>query len=747
MRAAGASNPPSAAGLRARILGTGGPVFGVASRGASREDSIAAVPVGNWEAGIDDRAREERVQMNSTRLFRLLVLQLALIATATAALAQPANQGILPAPESIQTAFVPPINAGLGQALLPYDAIRSAKFEGWRPGRREVLFLTRFGETAQLHASSTPLGMRRQLTFLDDRVVWGRWRPGHADQLLYGADSGGAENFQVYLLDLDSGATRQLSDGHSRTLQAVWSHDGRRLAWASNERNGTDFDIYILNPDDGSDPVRIGERDGLWFPLDWSPDGGKLLVEHYTSINRSSLSVLNVSDGEITPITDPGAEVAYEGGRWSPDAASIYTTSDASGEFREMVRYDFNSGLWTRLSARIPWDVEAFDLSDDGRILAFFSNEDGISRLHLLNAVSGDAIRAPELPDGVAGDLHFRTGSHELGFSLSWARAPGDVYSLDVDNARLERWTESETGGLDSAQFVLPELIHYPTFDTVANGSRRRLPAFVYKPESAGSSEPTPVLIQIHGGPESQFRPRFLGSMNYMIRALGVTVIYPNVRGSAGYGKSYLKLDNGTRREDTIKDIGALLDWIAGQPDLDASRVMVSGGSYGGYMALATMTHYSERLRCGFDYVGISNFVTFLTHTQDYRRDLRRAEYGDERSSQMKQFLESISPLHNVSRITRPLLVAQGANDPRVPATESSQIVDQLAFHKVPVWYVLATNEGHGFAKLANRHYLSAVFYQFALTYLLPESVPNPVSNGVPPQNGEQSSRPSAPGV
>lgn len=685
--------------------------------------------------------------MKCFRPFWVPVLHLVLIGGATRVLAQTPGPAVMTPPETIRTAFVPPINANLGRALLPYDEIRSAAFEGWRPNSRDVLFLTRFGETSQLHGVSTPLGMRRQLTFLDDRVVWGRWRPEHADQLLYGADSAGTENYQVYLLDLGSRATRRLSDGAHRTLSSVWSHDGRRLAWASNARNGTDFDVYVLDPDDDQPPARIGQREGLWFPLDWSPNGERLLVEHYVSINRSSLWVLAVSNGEITPISDPNSQVSYQGGRWSPDGQSIYTTSDAAGEFREMARYDFNSGLWTRLSSRIPWDIEAFDLSDDGRILAFFSNEDGISRLHLLNAVNGSEIRSTELPEGVAGDVHFRPGSHELGFSLNWARAPSDVYSLDVDSRGLERWTQSETGGLDSQLFVLPQLIHYPTFDTEEDGSTRRIPAFIYRPDSAVASKSTPVLIQIHGGPESQFRPRFLGSMNYMVNALGVTVIYPNVRGSAGYGKSYLKLDNGTNRENAVRDIGALLDWIAAQPDLDASRVMVSGGSYGGYMALATMTHYSDRLRCGFDYVGISSFVTFLTNTQNYRRDLRRAEYGDERDAGMKQFLESISPLNNVSRITRPLLVAQGANDPRVPATESSQIVDELAFRRVPVWYLLATNEGHGFSKLANRHFLSTVFYQFALTYLLPENQPGTSANATRSDDGAAAEQPVPSGV
>jgi dipeptidyl aminopeptidase/acylaminoacyl peptidase len=374
------------------------------------------------------------------------------------------------------------------------------------------------------------------------------------------------------------------------------------------------------------------------------------------------------------------------------------------------------------LSGDLPWDVEQFDLSEDGRVLAFFTNEDGVSRLHLLDANTGASLPAPELPAGVATALLFRRGSHEVAFDLSWARSPSDLYSYDTDTRRLDRWTASETGGLPAEAFAAPELIHYPTFDTVGkNGPRRMIPAFVYRPDAGRFKGRRPVYINIHGGPEGQSRPTFQGTNNLFINELGVAVVVPNVRGSTGYGKSYLKLDNGRLREDSVKDIGALLDWIATQPDLDPSRVMVAGGSYGGYMTLAVMTFYSDRLAGGWDSVGISNFVTFLQNTQGYRQDLRRAEYGDERDPQMRAFLEGIAPVGRARQITRPLLVTQGANDPRVPLAESDQIVNAVKSNGVPVWYLVAKDEGHGFGKKTNTDFQRAVLFEFMRRYLIGE--------------------------
>jgi dipeptidyl aminopeptidase/acylaminoacyl peptidase len=626
---------------------------------------------------------------------------------------------------------VPPIPQRGLEDLLPYENLRTARLGDWHPKERRLLVLTRFAESPQVHEVAMPMGARTQLTFYRDPISDALYRPGDPDQVVYSLNEGGAENFQLFLLDRRTGRARRFSDGTHRYVSPVWSRDGKRIAYGSNARNGRDVDVYVADPAVPGSERRVAEVQGSWAPLDWSPDGRRLLLHEYVSINESYLYWVDVDGGSPRAITPrhPSKDaakdapaVSYQLGRWSVDGGSVYTLSDRDSEFLRLVRLDLATGASTVLSGSLPWDVEQFDLSEDGRMLAFFTNEDGISKLHFLDAASGTELPAPELPAGVASALLFRRGSHEVAFDLSWARSPSDLYSYDPDTKRLERWTASETGGLPAEAFSVPELIHYPTFDTVGkNGARRTIPAFVYRPDAARFKGRRPVLINIHGGPESQSRPSFQGSNNLFVNELGVALVVPNVRGSSGYGKSYLKLDNGRLREDSVKDIGALLDWIATQPDLDPARVMVSGGSYGGYMVLASMTFYGDRLACAWDSVGISNFVTFLENTQGYRQDLRRAEYGDERDPQMRAFLQGIAPVGRAKQITKPLLVTQGANDPRVPLAESDQIVNAVKSNGVPVWYLVAKDEGHGFGKKTNTDFQRAVLFEFMRRYLIGE--------------------------
>jgi dipeptidyl aminopeptidase/acylaminoacyl peptidase len=308
--------------------------------------------------------------------------------------------------------------------------------------------------------------------------------------------------------------------------------------------------------------------------------------------------------------------------------------------------------------------------------------------------------------------LRWHNNGRDLGFTFSSARSPSDVYSIDVEAGTLTRWTFSETGGLNAAEFSEPELIRWKSFDGLT------ITGFLYLPPKRFPG-PRPVIVNIHGGPEGQSQPAFLGRNNYYLNELGIALIYPNVRGSTGFGKEFVNLDNGYKREDSVRDIGALLDWIAADPRLDSKRILVTGGSYGGYMTLAVMTHYSDRLCCGVDVVGISNFVSFLERTEAYRRDLRRAEYGDERDPKMREFLLSISPANNARKITKPLFVVQGKNDPRVPASESQQMVAAIRANGGTVWFLMADDEGHGFAKKKNQDFQFAATVVFLERYLL----------------------------
>jgi dipeptidyl aminopeptidase/acylaminoacyl peptidase len=433
---------------------------------------------------------------------------------------------------------------------------------------------------------------------------------------------------------------------------------------------------------------------------DWSPDGGSLLVLNQVSINEGYVWVVDVRTGakELLSPKSTGP-VAYGGAQFSRDGRAVLLTTDLDSEFQRLVRMDLRTRKIQALTGHLAWDVAEFDESPDGDLVALVTNEDGLGVLHLVDARTGKERKSPRLPAGVPTRLKWHPKGRHLAFNFTSARSPADVYSVDTKTGAVERWTESETGGVDPAGFVEPELVKLRSFDGLG------VSGFLYRPDASKFPGKRPVMMVIHGGPESQSRPVFLARNNYFLNELGVALLYPNVRGSSGYGKTFLTLDNGFKREDSVKDIGEFLKWVAGQPGLDAERVCVYGGSYGGYMVLASLVHFGGQLRCGVDVVGISNFLTFLANTQDYRRDLRRVEYGDERDPAMRAHLESISPARQASRITKPLLVLQGANDPRVPASESGQMVEAIRGGGGRVWYVLAKDEGHGFQKRANVDY------------------------------------------
>jgi dipeptidyl aminopeptidase/acylaminoacyl peptidase len=429
-------------------------------------------------------------------------------------------------------------------------------------------------------------------------------------------------------------------------------------------------------------------------------------VGEYLSVNQANLWMVDVATGQKTAVTNPADTAAWGGAEFTADGRSIVTTTDVGSEFQRLALMDLATKRVTTLTPAIDWDVESFDLSPDGRTVAFSTNEAGVSKLYLLDLATRRVRPVTAgVPQGVIGGLRWHNNSRDLGFSANSARSTSDVYSLNVATGAVTRWTESELGGLPAAELAEPRLIRWPSFDG------REITGFYYRPPARFTGK-RPVIINIHGGPEGQSRPGFLGRSNYFVNEMGVAVIYPNVRGSTGYGKTFVKLDNGMKRYDSVKDIGALLDWIARQPELDASRVMVTGGSYGGFMTLAVATTYNDRICCSLDVVGISNFNTFLKNTESYRRDLRRVEYGDERVPEMAAFFERTAPLNNAGSISKPLFVVQGGNDPRVPRTEAEQMVARVKQNGSPVWYLMAKDEGHGFRKKAN------VDYQFYATVM-----------------------------
>jgi dipeptidyl aminopeptidase/acylaminoacyl peptidase len=606
---------------------------------------------------------------------------------------------------------VPEWPAELSARMQQYLNARGAGLQDVRDDGGAVLITTRFADTSQLHVVSQPLGMRRQLTFGTEPIDGGFFVPGTGGtRLIFAQGQSGDERTQFYLFDLTTGRTRRLTDPNGRHSSATISRDGRLLALAGTERNGKDYDIYLLDLTKDEPARRLWEVSGNFAPTDFSPDGTRLLVQQFISASESSLHVLDVATGEHQRVS-PETPVAYYGGAaWGSTGEALYCVSDRDGEFRKLYRLDVNNGQWRCLTTDIPWDVSSFAVDPESYGVAFVTNEDGLSRLYFAG-VEGDGRKALTLPTGLVDALTFARTGHTLGLTLNTTRSPSDVYLTKFPDGPLVRWTESETGGLDPNTFVEPALVRYPTFDQV-DGQPRMIPAFYYKAPGAG---PHPVVIYAHGGPEGQFTPGFTSMFQYWLVEQGISVIAPNIRGSTGYGRAFHQLDNGLKREDSIKDIGALLDWIGQQPELDAQRVGIFGGSYGGYVVLASLTMYPQRFKAGVCAVGIANFITFLKNTGEYRQDLRRAEYGDERDPNVQAFLERISPLTNADKITAALFVLHGKNDPRVPVAEAEQIVSKLRSLGRPVWYVLGLNEGHGFAHKENNdvaRVLYALFWQ-----------------------------------
>jgi dipeptidyl aminopeptidase/acylaminoacyl peptidase len=622
-------------------------------------------------------------------------------------------------PDNLVVEGIPPIPAALKRDTSRYLEFRTATFAAWHPTRREMLIGTRFSDTLQLHAVAQPGGARRQWTFSSEPVAGGQFEPRQGRFVVFSQDVGGGEFYQLHRLDLAEGKTTLLTDGRSRNGNARFSRDGHWLFHNSTRRNGRDTDVWRMDPQKPDSAELILEvSGGGWAVLDVNEDGSQVLVQNRRSITDSELHLLTVATRKLSKLT-PNRErvVSYGSARFSRDGRSVFATTDLDSEFLHLVRIDVASGNLTPLGSNTSkspaWDVEAFEVSPDGEQLAFVSNENGSSRLSLVKLGSGKVRALSGIPTGVMTGLEWHENGRDLGFSLAHAQSPSDAYSVDVKTGRLTRWTESETGGLPAKAFREPELITIPSFDQL------KVSAFVYRPDPQRFPGKRPVAVIIHGGPESQSRPGFMARYNYFLNELGIALVVPNVRGSAGYGKRFLTLDDGYLREDSVKDIGAFLDWIGTDSGLDPARVSVMGGSYGGYMTLASLVHFSDRLRCGVDVVGISNFVTFLTNTQEYRRDLRRVEYGDERDPRMRAHLEKISPLNQVDRIRVPLMVVQGKNDPRVPLSEAGQMVKAVRAQGQTCAYLMAKDEGHGFAKKPNADFQFLSTIQFLQEHLL----------------------------
>jgi dipeptidyl aminopeptidase/acylaminoacyl peptidase len=608
---------------------------------------------------------------------------------------------------------VPDLPPGSSDKLDGYLSARQATPLGFSP-KGQLLISTRFGDVDQLHLVDRPAGERRQLTFLREPIGQAAFSPDPGrNAYVYLVDSGGNENTQLYYQHVGDPVPKRVSDGKSSNGNPVWSNTGREVAFFSTARDGVNADIDIADPEAGSLPrLAVTGDGGAWYPLDWSPDDRKLLVLKCPSVSEAYLYVVDLSTGQKREVEPTPAKVRIVGAKFSRDGQGVYVISDRDGEFAQLRYVSLFGGEKTVISGRLSSDVEELALSRDGRYLAYISNETGIDKLNVLDLRTHQDLIPPKLPGaGIVERLSFDAQGNRLAFGFAAANHPRDAFVLDIAANRLEEWTHSEAGAVDAAKFVMPRLARYPTFDR-ADGADRQIPVYIYEPSTPG---PHPVLITLHSGPGSQFRPGFDPWIQYVVNELGFAVVAPNVRGSAGYGKSYSSLANGMLREDAVKDVGALLVWLSLQSGYDAKHVVVSGDSYGGYLALASLVNFGERLRGAVDMAGIADFTGFSSNAPD-RETERRAEYGDERDPDTKAFLRRISPLTNAERIARPVLIVQGKNDQRVPPSQAEQLLYRLRSKGDDVWYLQAGDEGHEFQKKPDRDAYYRAFAQFLVT-------------------------------
>ena len=624
----------------------------------------------------------------------------------TPALAQVAT---IPKPPALTVEGVPALPDSLRIETQPYLEYRTAAVMSWNPKTRGLLISTRFGNAAQLHEVVRPGAARTQISFESEPIGGGSYAPVTGDTILVQKDIGGGEFYQLYTLK--AGRLTLLTDGKSRNEAGAWSRDGKLIGYTSTRRNGTASDIFVMDPRDPKTDRMVAQvADNGWGLLAFAPGNAKALVGHYLSVEKSELYELDIASGKMIRLTPDGAPVAWSEATYGPDG-TIYAISDQGSEFARLGSLS-RDGKFDVLSREKQWDVESFKVADDGSFIAYVVNENGASKLRLLDLKSGK-VRDSGLPSGVIGGLEIAPWG-EIAFSLDGARSPADAWSIDPRSLKPMRWTSSETGGLDPNVNREPELITVKSFDG------QQVSGLLYRPDPAKFPGKRPLVFNIHGGPEGQTRPTFKGRDNYLINELGLAIFYPNVRGSTGYGKRFVGLDNGPfKREDSVKDIGAYLDVLANDPGLDRARFAETGGSYGGYMCYASAIRYAGRFKAALCTVAISSFTTFLENTQAYRRDLRRVEYGDERDPVQRAKLVEISPMTRIAEIKAPLMIVTGGNDPRVPASEAAQVVKAVRTGGGTVWSVLAADEGHGFRKKANIDYNFWATLTFWRTYLL----------------------------
>jgi dipeptidyl aminopeptidase/acylaminoacyl peptidase len=625
-----------------------------------------------------------------------------------------AQRDVITPSENLEVRGIPQVPASLARKVKRYTSAYGLPLAGWDPVKREV-WLKGISSVAWVSRVEAPGSVPKAGMYIKASGVYDLYFQPQAKYLVYNQDDGGNEAFQMYLYDIEKRSSTLFTDGKSRSTEPVWSHSGERIVYSSSPPGGNGVSLHVVNPHDPKSNRLLVQSTGNYLKAyDWSPNDDQVVYCEFISNTVSRLWLIDIKTGEkqsLSPQGDKGGEY-YDNPQFSRNGKGVYVVTDKDSDFRRLAYLDLATKRFKFLTADIDWDVDEFQLTPDGKTLAVVTNEDGISRLYLIDAESGRRKPVESLPTGIISDLKWHNNSVDLAFNYKSPRTPNDVYSLNVSTGNIERWAKSMTGGIETEKFPMPELVKWKSFDG------RMISGFLYRPPSAFTGK-RPVIVDIHGGPVDQYRPGYGYDNNFFISELGIARIYPNMRGSSGYGKTFLNLDDGMKRKDVVKDIGALLDWIKKQPDLDAERVLVYGESYGGYLALSVGVNYSDRIRGIISDSGPSNLATFIERTEGWRRDVQRPEFGDERDPKIRAFMEQTAPLNNAQKIRKPLLIIQGKNDPRIPVSQAEAIYQAVKKNEIPVWYLLANDEGHTFVKQSNRDFRLYSIILFVQEHLL----------------------------
>jgi dipeptidyl aminopeptidase/acylaminoacyl peptidase len=554
-----------------------------------------------------------------------------------------------------------------------------------------LAFLMDTTGTPQVWSLSSPGAWPEQRTFYDESVSFCSYSP-EREELVFGMDEGGDENQQLHLLAPDGTVSDLTGHPDARHHWGGWSADGERFAFASNRRDPAVFDVYVQGRDERGEAAElVFEGDGIVGVGGFSPSGDNLLLTEVHHNFDHDVYALDLSTGERTHLTPHEGDVRYGSVEWGP-GDDLYCCTDEGADRLYLARLTLDGDL-APVVEDPEWNVDGVALDEEAGRLVYSRNVDGYTDLTVADLVGPtelEELPAPDLPDGVAGGVDFAPDAGRFALSASGSTTNTNAYVIDVASGEAERWTHASTAGLDPESFRPRELVHVESFDG------RSVPGYLSLPAGAAG---VPVIVDVHGGPESQRRPSFSSLTQYFL-AHGYAVFEPNIRGSTGYGREWTHLDDVRKRMDSIADLKACADWLADRPEIDGDRIVVKGGSYGGFAVLAALTEYPERWAAGVDVVGIANFVTFLENTADWRRENRESEYGS--LAEDRDFLESISPVHRADRIRAPLFVIHGANDPRVPLGEAEQIAEAAGEH-VPTELLVFDDEGHGLSKRENR--------------------------------------------